>query len=172
MFMVRLAVLALVVAFAPTISADVPALGEPVTEQSVGSITVFADGEGLPEGSGSVGQGRALYERQCLACHGVNGVGGLNDHLAGGHVALSEVPVRRTIGSYWPYAVPVFDYVRRAMPFLNPGSLSDDETYAVVAYLLHVNGVLNEDAVLDADGLRAVRLPNRDRFFSTFRLPD
>lgn len=172
MYMRRLLQAGLLCGLALHVAAEVPKLGEPVSESSVGGLTVFADGQGLPAGSGSVADGRGLYERQCLSCHGVDGQGGINDQLAGGHVALSEIPVRRTVGSFWPYAPPLFDYVRRAMPFLNPGTLTNDQVYALVAYLLHVNGVVDGDATMDAERLAAIKLPNRSRFFSEFKLPD
>ena len=158
--------------FTANASAEVPQLGEPVDESEVNAITVFADGAGLPQGQGSVAEGRLIYERQCIACHGVGGQGGINDQLVGGHVGLEEIPQKRTIGSYWPYAVPVFDYIRRAMPYANPGSLTNDQIYALTAYLLHANGVVAEDAVLDAESLRAIQMPNRVRFFSDFKLPE
>ena len=99
------------------------------------------------------------------------GQSGINDRLAGGHVALDEIPQARTLGSFWPYAVPIFDYIRRAMPYANPGTLRDDEVYALTAYLLHVNGVIEADTILNAERLAAIKMPNRDRFFSQFKLP-
>ena len=151
--------------------ADTPGLGQPIDESEVGSLTVFASGQGLPEPQRSVSAGRILYERDCFACHGEEGRGSLNDQLAGGHVGLDAIPEKRTIGSYWPYAAPVFDYVRRAMPYANPGSLTDDEVYALTAYLLYVNDVVPADTVLDAEKLKQVKMPNRERFFSSFKLP-
>lgn len=162
---------ALLLMVSANVMAEAPRLGEPVGEAEVGAITVFANGEGLPPGQGSVLQGRAIYQQQCLACHGVEGQGGINDQLVGGHVAFDDVPQARTIGSYWPYAAPVFDYIRRAMPYANPGSLSNDQVYALTAYLLYANELLSEDATLDAGALAAIRLPNRERFFSQFKLP-
>ena len=169
MHMFRLAIFVLL---AGNVSAEVPRLGEPIEESDVGGITVFANGYGLPEGKGSVAEGRSIYERQCIACHGLDGQGGINDQLVGGHVGLDSIPQKRTIGSYWPYAVPVFDYIRRAMPYANPGSLTNDEVYSLTAYLLYANEILPENAVLDARSLRSVKLTKRERFFSDFRLPE
>ena len=158
-FLILLAVLPWVV------SADeqLPALGQPISEQEVGSITVFPDGRGLPEGSGSANQGKEIYLAHCMSCHGVEGKAGINDVLAG-----SEA---RTIGSYWPYATTVFDYVRRAMPYHSSGILNAEETYAVVAYLLHINGLVGEHEQVDKDTLVSIEMPNRSQFYSRFDLP-
>lgn len=151
--------------------AETPGLGVPVKESAITSITVFADGENLPPGSGTVAEGERLYQQQCMSCHGVDGRDGINAPLVGGHAALHQSPAQRTIGSFWPYAVPVFDYIRRAMPYAEPGTLTDDQVYALVAYLLHANDIVGADARLNADSLRAVKMPNRARFFSQFDLP-
>ena len=143
-----------------------PGLGEELTPAEVAelSFTVLPDGSGLPAGSGSVAEGGRLYAQQCAACHGVSGEEGPNDRLVGGHGSLqSSLPVK-TIGSYWPYATTLFDYLRRAMPYTAPGSLDDDEVYAITAYLLHLNGIVDDDAVMDAQTLPRVKMPNRDNF--------
>ncbi|MEM7002572.1 MAG: cytochrome c [Pseudomonadota bacterium] len=145
-----------------------PALGKPVAGMS---ITVFPDGAGLPAGQGSVAAGADLYQQHCLACHGPDGRQGINDALAGGQVAPHALPQSRTVGSYWPHATSLFDYVRRAMPYRQPGSLTDPEVYALVAYILHLNDLVAADTTLDAAQLRAIELPNRLRFFSTYELP-
>jgi len=127
-------------------------------------IDVRADGVGLPPGAGSVDRGRAIYEARCLSCHGANGDKGIAPRLAGGQGTLaSKVPVL-TVGSYWPYATTLYDYIQRAMPLDSPQSLTPDEVYAVTAYTLHLNGILQADAVLDAASLAAIRMPNRDGF--------
>ena len=126
-------------------------------------IDVKPDGEGLPPGSGSVEEGRVLYEVQCVACHGPTGAEGPNDRLVPAG-EWRQWPQGRTVGGYWPYATTLFDYVRRAMPQATPGSLSDDEVYAVSAYVLHLNGLLPADATLDSASLAAVEMPARDRF--------
>jgi cytochrome c len=127
-------------------------------------IDISPDGAGLPEGRGSVADGRRVYGEKCAVCHGAHGEGGPMDRLVGGMTSLSDAKPVKTIGSFWPYATTVFDYVRRAMPFNAPQSLSDNEVYALTAYLLHLNGILGADATLDAATLTAVRMPNRDGF--------
>ena len=126
-------------------------------------IDVRPDGEGLPAGSGSVAEGREVYMVHCVACHGPTGVEGPNDRLVDAE-QWDDVPSTRTIGNYWPYATTLYDFVRKAMPQLTPGILSDDQVYAVVAYLLHLNEIVPEDAVMDAETLPAVVMPARDRF--------
>lgn len=127
-------------------------------------IDVRADGAGLPAGSGSVAQGRALYAARCQACHGANGEKGTAPRLAGGQGTLATKTPVLTVGSYWPYATTLYDYIHRAMPLDSPQSLTPDEVYAVTAYTLHLNGIVGGDAVLDAASLAAVRMPNRDGF--------
>lgn len=143
-----------------------PGLGEPVDAERIAALdyTVMPDGDGLPAGSGTAAAGRAVFEQHCIACHGPKGEGSLNDRLAGGLGTLqSDAPVK-TVGSYWPYATTVFDYVRRAMPLQSPGILSDDELYAVTAYLLFLNGIVEQDDALTQTSLPAVQMPNRDGF--------
>lgn len=143
-----------------------PGLGQGLTGQELAAIdyTVMPDGDGLPQGSGNALAGRAVYTRVCLACHGENGSGGLNDALVGGHGTLTGPAPQKTVGSYWPYATTIFDYVRRAMPFQAPGSLSNDDIYAVTAYLLFANDIIDGDDVMDAQTLPRVKMPNRDNF--------
>jgi mono/diheme cytochrome c family protein len=126
------------------------------------------DGRGLPAGSGSVEQGKLVYEQQCATCHGANLQGGIADRLIGGRGTLvnadpTKAPVK-TIESYWPYATTIFDYVKRAMPFATPDSLSNDQVYAVTAYVLSEAKIIPPDAVMDAKTLAAVKMPNRDGF--------
>ena len=136
---------------------------------------VRPDGMGLPPGSGSVASGKSLYAKQCQHCHGAGGQGGPFDQLAGripgDAFPFAEVPsAPRTIGSYWPYATTLFDYVRRAMPMERPGSLTDEEVYSLTAYLLFLNDLVSADVVLDAASLAAVRMPARDRFLRDDRV--
>jgi cytochrome c len=126
------------------------------------------DGRGLPAGSGSVEQGKVVYQEQCVACHGQSLEGGIGDRLVGGRGTLvnndpAKAPVK-TIESYWPYATTIFDYVKRSMPFNAPDSLSNDQVYAVTAYILAQAKIIASDATLDAKSLAAVRMPNRDGF--------
>lgn len=127
-------------------------------------ISIAPDGTGLPPGSGDARQGAALYVEKCLACHGERGAGKPADALAGGIGSLASARPVRTVGSYWPYATTLFDYIRRAMPYQAPGSLSVDDTYAVAAYILNLNGILPDDATLDKESLPKIRMPNRDGF--------
>jgi cytochrome c len=143
-----------------------PRLGVVATPEQIEgwALTILPDGTGLPPGSGTARVGAELYAVKCLACHGAEGTGGVNDQLAGGHGTIATAAPVRTIGSYWPYATTVFDYVRRAMPLLQPQSLTNDETYALTAYLLHINGIIAEDDVIDARSLPRVEMPNRANF--------
>lgn len=134
-------------------------------------IDVAADGAGLPAGSGSVARGKTIYAQQCAACHGAKGEGKPADQLVGGKGTLASANPVKTIGSFWPYATTVFDFINRAMPYDAPQSLTPDEVYAVTAYLLYLNGVVAADTVLDARTLPAVRMPNRDGFIGDTR-PD
>ena len=128
----RAAALPLLAVVAIAQAGESPELGEPVSDEELAAIdyTVLPNGEGLPPGSGTARDGKSVYDLSCLACHGEGGSGGVNDVLAGGHGSLTGARPQKTVGSFWPYATTVFDYVRRAMPFQTPGSLSDGETYA------------------------------------------
>lgn len=128
-------------------------------------IDIAPDGTGLPAGSGNVTAGRALFAERCVACHGVDGKGGPAGPLAGGGGSLAGKSPVKTVGSFWPHSTTLFDYIRRAMPWDRPQSLRDDEVYALSAYVLHVNGIVPADAVMDAKSLPAVRMPNRDGFY-------
>ena len=128
------------------------------------NISVRPDGKGLPAGQGSVAAGREIYANRCARCHGTSGQGGDSFPLAGGQGTLNGPKPLKTVSSYWPYATTVFDYVRRAMPFDNPGTLGNDQVYAVTAYVLYLGGVVPMDTVLDARSLPKVRMPNRDGF--------
>ena len=143
-----------------------PGLGVPASPEEVAGwdISIGPEGENLPAGSGTVAQGASIYAVQCFACHGPDGEGATNDRLAGGHGSLATDSASKTVGSYWPYATTVFDYVRRAMPFQQPGTLSDDEVYALTAYLLNINGIIDEGEILNAETLPTIVMPNRDGF--------
>ena len=155
---------------AGTTTVETPNLGQPVTAAQIAGwdISVPPDGVGLPPGRGTAAQGAPVYEAKCQACHGTKGAGQPNDRLVGGHGTLaSQAPVR-TVGSYWPYATTVFDYVRRAMPYQQPQSLTDNEVYAVVAYLLQLNGIIGETDEMNAQTLPKVKMPNRDNFILAY----
>lgn len=146
--------------------AEGPQLGKPVPQEELDAMdyVVLPDGDGLPAGSGDAREGAELYAQHCLACHGAGGQDGINDRLAGGHGSIDSERPLKTVGSYWPYATTVFDYIRRAMPYQSPGSLSEDDIYSLTAYLLYINDIVDEDQRLDAESLPAVKMPNRDNF--------
>ena len=149
-----------------------PNLGVSATPAEIAQvdISIPPSGAGLPAGSGDARAGAKVYAAKCQSCHGAKGAGKPADALAGGTGTLTSPNPVRTVGSYWPYATTLFDYTRRAMPTTAPRTLSDDETYAVTAYILHLNGIIPEDHVLDARTLPAVRMPNRDGFVDQSRI--
>jgi cytochrome c len=151
-----------------TYATEAPHLGQPATPDEIASydIDVEPDGAGLPPGSGTPKQGEAVYVEKCQSCHGEKGVKGPALALAGGEGTIGKVDVKplRTIGSYWPYATSVFAYIRRAMPFYDTKTLSNDELYAVTAYLLQINKIIGDDSVMDAQSLPKVIMPWRDHF--------
>jgi mono/diheme cytochrome c family protein len=147
--------------------AEGPGLGRVATPDEIASwdVSIGPDGAGLPPGRGTPKQGETVFAEKCVACHGEKGAGKLNDQLVGGRGSLSgeQAPVK-TVGSFWPYATTLFDYVRRAMPLNAPKSLSNDEVYAVSAYILQLNGIIGEADAMDAQTLPQVQMPNRDGF--------
>lgn len=148
-------------------------IGRAATPAQVRSwdIDISPDGKNLPAGSGTVAQGKAVYDAQCAACHGAQGQGGLGDKLVGGQGTLTAASPVRTVGSYWPYATTLYDYIRRAMPLTAPQSLTNDEVYAVSGYVLFLNGLVSDRATIDAKALTDLRMPNRDGFIGDAR-PD
>jgi len=165
---------ALILLAAPA-AAEGPTLGRVALPEEIAAwdIDVRPDGAGLPPGSGTVAQGEELFVEQCAACHGDFGEG--VDRwpvLAGGHDSLTHERPEKTIGSYWPYLSTVFDYIKRAMPFGNARSLSDDEVYAITAYLLYMNDVVGEDFELTRENFASVRLPNEPNFIDDDRLAE
>lgn len=151
----------------PAFAQQSPNLGKPISAEDLAAwdISVGPDGAGLPPGSGTVKQGEAVFAAKCQACHGEKGAGTPNDRLVGGQGSLpGDKPPVKTVGSYWPYATTLFDYIRRAMPFNESKSLTSDEAYGVVAYLLNLNGVIPESETLNAQSLPKVTMPNREGF--------
>ena len=144
-----------------------PRLGKPLNAADIGfmNINVFPDGTGLPPGKGTPQEGKTIYDAQCAACHGPKGSGGSAGELAGGS-ALNGPHPDQTVGNYWPFATTIFDFVRRSMPMNAPRSLSDDQVYAVTAYLLNINGLIGETTEMNAKTLPEVHMPNRDGFVS------
>ncbi len=165
----------LAVAAAAAVAADNPQFGRPVTQEDIAAwdISIGPDGAGLPPGKGTVAQGEKIYAAKCQACHGEKGAGRPNDRLVGGlgSLAPDKGPAVKTVGSYWPYATTLFDYVRRAMPWDRPKSLTDEEVYGVAAYILYLNGLIGQDDVLDAQSLPKVKMPNREGFTAFPRWP-
>lgn len=148
---------------APAHARDFGRLATP-QEIKLWDIDVRPDGQGLPEGSGTAARGKELFADNCAACHGEAGQGGIKDRLVGGQGTLaSDAPVK-TVGSFWPYATTLFDYIHRAMPYQAPGSLSVDDYYALSAYILSLNGIVPPDGKLDQVSLPKVKMPNRDGF--------
>ena len=151
----------------PAFAQQSPNLGKAISAEDLAAwdISVGPDGAGLPPGSGTVKQGEAVFAAKCQACHGEKGAGTPNDRLVGGQGSLpGDKPPVKTVGSYWPYATTLFDYIRRAMPFNESKSLTSDEVYGVVAYLLNLNGVIPESETMNAQSLPKVTMPNREGF--------
>jgi cytochrome c len=148
-----------------------PNLGKPITPAEIAAwdISVHPDGTGLPPGSGTPAQGAKIYAEKCAACHGPNGKGGPNAAVVGGG-PLDRIEAVKTIANFWPYSTTVFDYIRRAMPWQQPRTLSDDEVYALTAYILAENKLIGAGEVMNAKTLPQVRMPNRDGFI--VRFPD
>jgi S-disulfanyl-L-cysteine oxidoreductase SoxD len=164
-----LAVVAGGCATAPTV-VETPNLGREATPAQIAGwdLSVGPDGVGLPPGRGTAAGGAAVYEQKCQVCHGAMGAGQPNDRLVGGQGTLASKTPVRTIGSYWPYATTVFDYVRRAMPYTQSQSLTDDEVYAVTAYLLSLNGIIGAGDEMNAQTLPKVKMPNQANFIVVY----
>src|ERR1700709_1032494 len=131
----------------------------PPAEIAGWNIDIDREGHNLPPGSGTVSHGHEVFDQQCAACHGARGEGGIGDQLVGGQGPLSTPKPMRTVGSYGPYAPAFFDYIRRAMPQNAPQSLSNDDVYAVSAYILNPNCRFTCDGTHDAKTLRAIKMP-------------
>ena len=135
------------------------------------SISVMPDGTGLPEGKGSAVEGKDVYDRRCSECHGNELQGGDAGALVGGKGTLATPKPLKTVGSYWSHATTLIDYVNRAMPFDTPGLLTNDQLYAVVAFVLFKNGIVEETDEMNAETLPKVKMPNADGFVKDMR-PD
>lgn len=148
-------------------------VGRLATPQEIRDLgtAIAPDGSGLPEGSGTVAAGREVFAAKCARCHGEKAEGNVGPVLVGGQGTLATAKPVKTVGSFWPYATTVWDYINRAMPFDQPGSLKPPEVYAVVAYILNLNDIIGNNQVMDAKSLPKVKMPNRDGFVADPR-PD
>jgi cytochrome c len=161
----------LLLAFTLTLSAQ----GRKATPEELAKLdlTIFPNGRGLPPGKGTAARGASIYKEKCAECHNEKGEGRDRQYppLAGGIGSLATAKPMKTVGSFWPHATTVWDYIRRAMPFDHPRSLATDDVYAVTAFVLHLNGLVPLDQELNEKSLPAIRMPNRDGFVPD-RRPD
>ena len=148
-------------------------VGRPPTPEEIRGLgsAIAPDGSGLPPGSGTAAAGREVFAARCARCHGPNGEGDVGARLVGGQGTLRTARPLKTVGSFWPYATTLWDYINRAMPFDEPGALQPSEVYAVAAYILNLNGIIDVDRAMDPTTLPQVRMPNRDGFVADPR-PD
>ncbi len=163
---------ALALAFAAGATfAEGPNLGRPIDPADIApwDISVQPDGTGLPPGSGTPAQGAAIYSQKCVMCHGEGGNGGIAARVVGGG-PIDRIEAPKTIANFWGYSTTVFDFIRRAMPWQQPRSLSNDEVYALTAWILAQNKIIGDKDVMDAKTLPQVKMPNRDGFI--IRFPD
>lgn len=152
--------------------AETPHLGKPLDEAAIANwdISILPDGTGLPKGSGTSAQGAAIFAEKCSACHGDNARGGAAAALVDDRKLVGISAAQKTIKNFWPYATTIFDFIRRAMPFTAPRSLSDDEVYALTAFILSENNLIGANETMNAETLPKVKMPNRDNFI--IRFPD
>ncbi|MDB3993708.1 cytochrome c [Gammaproteobacteria bacterium] len=141
-------------------------LGVPISEEDLTQFDLIAgpDGSGFPPGSGTARQGKEVYDRNCAVCHGPNGEGTSGNTIIVGGDMQSEGPPLRTVGSYWPHASTLFDFIRRAMPAIAPKSLTNQQVYQVTAYVLYMNNIIAQDTEIDATNLSDIEMPNADGF--------
>ena len=171
---VRFALLVGAIAFAGAF-ASAQDLGKPISEADVAAwdISILPDGTGLPPGSGTPGQGSTIFAAKCAVCHGENGKGGLAAALVGGEPLTSGIETAKTVANFWPYATTIFDFTRRAMPWPRPRTLTNEEVYALTAFILAQNKIIGAGDVMNAQTLPKVRMPNREGFIPRFpeRIP-
>lgn len=148
-----------------------PNLGRPASAQLIKqwNMDIFPDGKGLPKGQGNAIEGKTVYEKHCLLCHGLEGTGDSADELAGAMHSLTDQPPDKTIGNYWPFATTLFDFTRRAMPLNNPGKLDNNALYAVTAYLLYLNHIIDINLMINATNLPKINMPNRHGFINVYQ---
>ena len=174
MFMRKIPITAFVLALSlgsSAVFAQAPNLGKPLDPAEIAAwdISILPDGTGLPPGSGTPAQGAPIYAQKCAMCHGIDGKGGVNAAVVGGG-PLKDMESTKTIANFWPYATTLFDFTRRAMPWQQPKTLTNDEVYALTAYILALNKLIGENDEMNAKTLPKVKMPNRDGFI--IRSPD
>jgi cytochrome c len=157
--------------FSSDASEKSPDLGQPASVSQIKrwNTDVFPNGYGLPKGLGTAVAGEKIYKKHCIACHGLDGTGDSADELAGAGHSLTDNPPDKIIGTYWPYATTIFDFTKRSMPLNAPGILGHDELYAVTAYLLYLNDIIEKDSVMNAKTLPQVNMPNKDGFINIYQ---
>jgi mono/diheme cytochrome c family protein len=146
-----------------------PNLGKPISPSEIAAwdINILPDGTGLPPGGGTPAEGARVYAAKCAACHGPEAKGGVNARLVGGE-PIKTIEAEKTIANFWPYSTTLYDYIRRAMPWTKPRSLTNEEVYALTAYILSLNKIIGEGDTMNAQTLPKVRMPNRDGFIVRF----
>ena len=151
---------------------NTPRLGQKAAPEEIAlrDISVFPNGEGLPEGEGSVYEGEEIYQSRCILCHGEKGLGNLADQLAGAQMSLTSKYPEKTIGNYWPYATTLFDFIRRSKPMVSPSSFSDNQVYSITAYLLYLNNIISEDDRMNAATLAGIEMPNQKGFINIYEM--
>jgi S-disulfanyl-L-cysteine oxidoreductase SoxD len=149
--------------------AQTPNLGRPIDAADIApwDISIQPDGKGLPAGGGTPAQGARIYAQKCAMCHGENAKGGNNAALVGG-ARIANMDSVRTIANFWPYSTTIFDFIRRAMPWQQPKTLTDNEVYALTAYILAENKLIRDNESMNAETLPKVKMPNRDGFIIKF----
>ncbi len=147
-----------------------PNLGKPIDAAEIAAwdISIPPDGTGLPPGSGTPAQGASIYAQKCAACHGENGKGAANAAVVGGAALTNGIDTVKTVANFWPYSTTLFDFIRRAMPYQQPRTLTNDEVYALTAYILALNKLIGENESMNAQTLPKVKMPNRDGFIPRF----
>jgi cytochrome c len=173
MFMISKLLLILGLMTLPIISAQelTPHLGKPaesLSQAAEWNLSIFPDGKGLPKGKGTAAQGAKLFALQCATCHGPEGIGASAEPLIGEVGSLRSLYPEKTVNSYWPYPTTLFDYIRRSMPINAPFSLSADEVYALCAYILSSDDIINADLELNEEVLPQVKMPNRNGFVAIY----
>ena len=149
--------------------AETPRFGKKITEADIAAwdLSILGDGTGLPPGQGTAADGAVIYAQKCVACHGPNATGGSNGALVGSP-PLDRIEATKTIANFWGYPTTVFDFIRRAMPWQQPRTLTSDEVYALTAYIFSENKLIGEKDVMNAQTLPKVKMPNRDNFIIRF----